>query len=79
MPTSFFNFGFLFFTLFLRIHEFFGFETAAEHCGICWHMCKAQAPPDRWYFDYIAGASSVITACITGDRIKVKPQYLNSD
>ena len=36
-------------------------------------------PPDRWYFDYIAGASSVITACITGDRIKVKPQYLNSD
>ena len=33
--TSFFNFGFIFFTLILRIHEFFGFETAAEHCGIC--------------------------------------------
>ena len=40
---------------------------------------RPRPPPDRWYFDYIAGASSVITACITGDRVKVKPQYLNSD
>lgn len=66
--------------MFLRIHEFFGFETAAEHCGIILltHVL-GPGPPDRWYFDYIAGASSVITACMTGDRIKVKPQYLNSD